>query len=201
MNLELIEVWAGVLFTISVLSLVFKDSILFHFAEHLLVAVTAANGIVTTYSNYLKPAVSQDIARDGKYILIIPLLLGLLTYARFFPRLGHLARIPMAFMLGVGAAYTLARQPGLMLNQITASFLKLNSINNVIFAGTVVSVLVYFFFVGVGSNRAYKGISQVGKAIMLVAFGAGFANTIMTRMSVLLDRMQFLVSDWLHIGV
>jgi hypothetical protein len=34
---------------------------------------------------------------------------------------------------------------------------------------------------------------------MMVAFGALFGNVVMSRISLLIGRVQFLLGDWLHI--
>ena len=35
---------------------------------------------------------------------------------------------------------------------------------------------------------------------MMFAFGAIFGSTVMARMALLIDRVWFLMHDWLHIG-
>jgi len=34
--------------------------------------------------------------------------------------------------------------------------------------------------------------------MLMIGFGAFFGNTVMTRMSILLERMMFLIDDWLR---
>ncbi len=70
--------------------------------------------------------------------------------------------------------------------------------NNWVFVVALLSVMTYFFFSF--RQRTAKGVSQfslIGRWVLMIGFGAIFGNTIMTRMSFLLDRLQFLVDDWL----
>jgi len=70
--------------------------------------------------------------------------------------------------------------------------------NNWVFVVALLSVMTYFFFSF--RQRTAKGVAQfslIGRWVLMIGFGAIFGNTIMTRMSFLLDRLQFLVDEWL----
>jgi hypothetical protein len=60
------------------------------------------------------------------------------------------------------------------------------------------SVLVYFFFSFEHKNIGIRGSARVGRYFLMVAFGAFFGNTFMSRLSALIERCQFLLSDWLQ---
>ncbi len=199
--MKTLETWLAAFFTISIISFMFKDTVLYRVGETILVAVTAANAIITTYSNFLKPTITTSILEEGKYIYLVPLAIGCLCYARFYRPISWLARIPIAFTVGVGISYTLTRQPGVFMDQLTASFVSLKTFNGLLSAVAIVTVIGYFFFMVPEKNVAFKGIGRVGKIFLLVSFGASFASGVMTRISTLLDRMQFLVVEWLHIGI
>ena len=64
-----------------------------------------------------------------------------------------------------------------------------------IFVGTVTG-LVYFFF-SVEHKRAAGGAARIGIFFLMVTFGASFGYTVMSRMSLLIGRMDFLFGDWL----
>ncbi|HHY69197.1 MAG TPA: hypothetical protein GYA09_03220 [Firmicutes bacterium] len=197
-----VSMWLELFFTICIFSLLlYKDNKLFRFAEIVLVGITAANGIVMTFDNYIKPTIVTDIGVDHKFWYIIPIIMGLFMYTRFFGQIGWLSRIPMGLWLGVGAGYILARQPAVFFSQIRASFLSLNTVNNVIFVVGILSVIVYFFFTVDTGKGPLKVVSEVGKVFLLVTFGAAFANTVASRVSVLLGRMQFILQDVFKLGV
>jgi len=195
-----IQNWLAFLFTLAIFSLVlYKDNKIFRLAETVLVGITAANGIVLTYHNYIRPTLVTDIGKDGKYWYIIPLLMGLLVYTRFVGSISWLSRIPMGLWIGIGVGYIFTRTPGVFVSQIQATFLSLNTLNNILFVIGVVTVLAYFFFTVPVEKGPMKTITGLGKAFLLVGFGAAFANTVMTRISVLLGRMQFIIQDFLKI--
>ncbi|MBM3314473.1 hypothetical protein FJY71_01335 [candidate division WOR-3 bacterium] len=66
-----------------------------------------------------------------------------------------------------------------------------------VFIGAVAAV-IYFFF-----SREQKGllkpVSGTGIIFLMVGFGASFGYTVMARMSLLIDRLQFLLRDWLGV--
>lgn len=63
------------------------------------------------------------------------------------------------------------------------------------------SVLTYFFFTV--KREALGGgvglISKIGRYFMMVAFGAVFANIILSRSTLFFSRMVFLLVQWLGI--
>ena len=196
-----IQTWLAALGTLAIFSLVlYKDNKVFRLAEGLLVGTSAAHGIVLIYHNYLKPTVTVDVMREGQWVYLLPLVFGALIYTRFSKPHAWLARLPMALWLGVGSGYVIARQPGLLLTQTQASFLPLNSVNNVIFIIGLLTSISYFYFAVVTKNQAYGAVTRLGRVFLLVAFGASFANTVMARISLLLGRVQFLLQEWLQIA-
>ncbi|MGI6643502.1 MAG: hypothetical protein ACOX3V_05860 [Bacillota bacterium] len=196
------QTWLAAFFTICIYSMVlYKENKLFRIAETVLVSVTAANGIVMSFHNYIKPAIATDIVRDHKYFQLIPIFIGLLMYTRFVRPISWLARIPMSFWIGTGAGYIFTKTPALFFSQIEATFLSFDSVNNIVFIVGVVTVLSYFYFtLNLEKNAVLKGSSRVGRMFILVGFGAAFANTVMSRISVLLGRLQFLLQDWLKLA-
>ncbi len=196
-----VQNWLAAFFTVCIYSLVlYKDNKLFRLSETVMVAITAANGIVLTYHNYIRPAFVVDIIRDHRYWRLIPLLVGMLMYCRFFKGLVWLSRIPMGFWLGVGAGYIFTKSPAIVFSQIQATFIAANTVNNVLFIIGVLAVVMYFYFTVPATNKPVKHFTELGRVFLLVSFGAAFANTIMSRVSLLLGRLQFMLQDFLKLG-
>ena len=61
----------------------------------------------------------------------------------------------------------------------------------------VICTLTYFFF-SIEHRGAVGGISKVGIIFLMVGFGSAFGNTVMGRVSLLIQRVDFLLNDWLH---
>jgi hypothetical protein len=107
-------------------------------------------------------------------------------------------------MIGAGAG---AAIPAMLyertLRQVSNSIQPLiTSDNQFNFSGLVIlagllSTLAYFYF-----SREHKGIlggvAKVGTYFKMVFFGATFGYTVMSRMSTLIGRIDFLLTDFLH---
>jgi hypothetical protein len=69
------------------------------------------------------------------------------------------------------------------------------AISNLIMLAGVVCTLGYFYF-----SKEHKGalgvVSRIGIWLLMIAFGAGFGNTVMARISLLIGRFQFLIDKW-----
>ncbi len=78
----------------------------------------------------------------------------------------------------------------LFLPQFNFSLYFLNAL--IIFIGTL-SVLSYFFF-----SKEHKGIlgriSKVGIIYLMIGFGAAFGYTVMSRISLLIGRIDFILN-------
>lgn len=69
-------------------------------------------------------------------------------------------------------------------------------LDNWVFTLTMLSVMIYFFFSFRAEGRLVRGAGRLGRWMLMIGFGAFFGNTVMTRMSYLLDRLMFLIDDW-----
>ncbi len=188
------------LVTLALWTYLYKDNPIFRLAEHLFVAFSTAWWVGELYRNYVKPVVLEDILQQGRWGMVLALLLGVILYARFVPAISWLARYPMSWMLGYGAGYVLAFQVKPLVGQITGSFLKFGSINSVLLWICIVSALVYFFFTISRENVAVSSVATFGKWVILVALGAAFGNTVLFRYTLLMGRVEFMLRDVLKVA-
>ncbi|HVX57976.1 MAG TPA: hypothetical protein VHA37_09730, partial [Candidatus Saccharimonadales bacterium] len=72
-------------------------------------------------------------------------------------------------------------------------------VNNVLFMLILTCVLVYFFFAFEQRSKVVQTTAKTGRLLLMGAFGAIFGSTIMTRMALLIDRVYFLLHDWLKL--
>lgn len=70
------------------------------------------------------------------------------------------------------------------------------TIANWIFMITLVCVMTYFLFSFEHSRPGIRHASQGGRWLMMICFGAFFGSTIMARMALLVERLQFLIEKW-----
>lgn len=215
-------VWVAALLTLCVFSFLYKDNPLYKFAEHLFVGVSAGYYIALNYwtvvDQYLvvplraafdgsQPGGPFDARmQDYRAWLVIPAVLGVLLFTRMFTRLSWMSRWSLAVVMGVYAGLkTTGFAQGDLVAQVQASLIPLwipghlwASLNAILFTIGLVTSLLFFFY-----SREHKGvlggISRVGVWFLMISFGAGYGYTVMSRVSLLIGRFQFLLVDWLHV--
>jgi len=65
---------------------------------------------------------------------------------------------------------------------------------------TLVCVLCYFlFWQEARRNRLATGAATLGKWLLMISFGATFGSTVMARLSLLINRAQYLLEQCLHL--
>lgn len=114
-----------------------------------------------------------------------------------------MSRISMAIIGATGAALGLrGALQAQILDQIGATLIPLNSLNNILLFIGVFSTLAYFLFSSdmtkpFRQNQVLKHVPEIGKIVMMLAFGASFGNATMGRLSLLIGRVSFLLKDWI----
>lgn len=201
-----VSVWIGALLTLGIFSFLYKDNPVYKFCEHLFVGVSAGYWVVLTYFSSIKPNLLNPLFGQftTHYILIVPFILSLFLFSRFFPRGEWLSRWSIAMILGV---YPAIRITGFgqsdLVQQVSASILPLwiagdpaQTINNILLVAGLLATLIFFFF-----SKEHKGtiggIAKVGVYFLMVSFGASYGYTVMARVSLLIGRVMFLLDNWL----
>jgi hypothetical protein len=209
-NIELVGLWIAAILTLMVYSHLVKDNPLSRLAEHLFVGTAVGYAVVLAYHNVLWPKLIRPLANDpqNNLILLIPALLAALLLLRPVAPLRALSSLPLALIVGVGAALAVAGAvAGSLLPQVGATMLSLNPsqplealINNLLVILGIISTVLYFFFTAKEKSVPAKGLrvaAFIGKWTMVLAFGAVFATTVTARLALLVGRAQFLLGDWL----
>ncbi|HOP06815.1 MAG TPA: hypothetical protein PLF13_05930 [candidate division Zixibacteria bacterium] len=195
---------AGLL-TLAILSFLYRDNPVYKMAETLLIGVSIGYTLVIVWSNTLVDILFAPLFGDGRLSLIVPLILGLLMFSRFVPKLRGLSRIPIAVMIGSGAGIAI---PTMLeqrtLTQMSATVAPLlgeggmPDMAAIIVLAGVICTLCYFYF-----SREHTGVfgaaAKAGTWFLMLFFGTTFGYTVMSRMSTFIGRMEFLLSDFLHL--
>jgi hypothetical protein len=58
--------------------------------------------------------------------------------------------------------------------------------------------MYYFFFSIKADSAVEKKFSSSGRWLMMVCFGSFFGSTVMARLALLVERLQFLLVDWFN---
>lgn len=192
--------WVAALGMIAIFSFIFRENPIYRFFEHVYVGAAAGYAISVNFKAIVDNAWTP-ITQEGKLMLIVPVILGLLLYARFFKNIAWLSRWSMSFMVGIGSG--LAIYGGVnsqFLQQIKATMIPLNSIDNILLVFGVLSILLYFFF-STEQRGAVKRVASWGRWIMMITFGVSFGNVVMGRISLLLGAFEQILGNWLGLLV
>lgn len=189
-------VWIAAIATIGIISFAFKDNPLYRLVENVYVGISAGHAIVLGWMNIRDMGITPLITK-GQWSLLIPLILGVLLYTRYFKKISWLSRFPLALLVGIGTGLAIRGTVGSQIvSQIKGTILPLNSVNNILIVLGTLGVLTYFFF-SVEHKGGLKYVSTFGRYVMMVSFGAAFGNTVMGRMALFIGRLQFLYANWL----
>jgi hypothetical protein len=199
------QIWIQALLTIAATSFVFRDNIVFKVAQYTFIGVAAGHYIVMGVKNIINYGWVH--LAGGAYIYVVVFILGILLYARFSKEYYWLYRYPIAFMVGngVGISIRAAIHSDFIKNiAATASPLvataPMDTINNIIIFVGCIAALSHFIFTYEGMHKGTLGfVPKLGRWMMLMAFGASFGNTVMTRFGMYQGRILFLLRDWLQI--
>jgi len=204
---DVIGLWISAILTIMITTLAWKDTPVSKTAEHIYLGVITANSIVMAWGNIDSVGIQKIMS--GQFLYIIPVILGIMAYARYSKENFWIYRYPIALVVGIGVGTAMSGLVGgSVLDQIKASFWSLNvpgdigaSLNNLIMVVTLVSAMMYFIFtIKATRNPLATKISTFGRYAMMAAFGYSFANTIATRINQYAGRIAFLMLEWLQLG-
>ncbi|MCL4424090.1 MAG: hypothetical protein M1553_01225 [Firmicutes bacterium] len=192
-----LSVWIAALGTLAVLSFVIKENSAYRVAESLLIGTSAAHAFVMGVINIRRLAIAPLLG--GRWLMIIPIIIGILLFTRLSRKLMWLSLYPIALIVGLGLGMTLRGAIfAQFLSQVKATMLPLNSVNNLIIIVGTTAVLLFFFF-----TREREGLFgsyvRFGRWIMMIAFGATFGDSVMMAMTLLIGRLQFLYGNWLKL--
>lgn len=202
---ETIGIWLGAGLTLCIFTFLYKDNPFYKFAEHLYVGISAGYWAAMEWHNVFLPNLWKPLTEQGKLLLLVPFAFGILLFSRFTKKFSWLSRWSMALIIGMYAGIAIIGYgSGDLILQIHANLLPLwtgnwfSSFNNILLVVGVIGGLIYFFF-----SKEHKGVlgagAKIGTWFLMISFGASFGYTVMSRMSLLIGRVYFLMVTWLHI--
>lgn len=209
---ESIGLWIGAFLTLGIFSFLYKDNPLYKFCEALFVGISAGYWLVTSYWQIIVAKMVDPLQVGFDYIMVLgwfdlekwlPLLgavFGILMLMRLFPGIGWISRWSLAFVVGTTAGlyfivYLVSNGMIQVSNTIQPLLVPGNldkTIGNMVVTLGTLCGLIYFFF-----SKEHKGVfggaARVGIWFIMITFGASFGYTVMSRMSLLIGRMDYLI--------
>ena len=223
--MEHVALWLGAFLTLGIMSFLYKDNPWYKLCESIFIGVSAGYWFVylfwvNFYGKFwvgvfppeeVNEAGQVVVTSEPDYMLCIGAGLGLLMLLRLVPKVGWMSRWPLAFIVGATSGLWMMNYlASNIMRQVEGTILPLFSLsfdsgfnadyatiigNLIIVVGTFTG-LVYFFF-----SKEHKGAfgrtARIGIFFIMITFGASFGYTVMSRMSLLIGRIDFLLGDWL----
>jgi hypothetical protein len=202
----------AVLLTLLVFSRLLGDNPAYRTAQYLFVGVSLGYALVIIYHQVVRPAFIGMLSDTGDPIRLslrlAPWLIGLLLLTRLGRQqsVSWLANMPLALLFGVGAALTVGGALfGTLLPQILDTVrpignepLQLISMS-LLLIGVILTLSFFYFTVprtGVRGRTVALG-ARMGRWILMIAFGFFFAGGLLTYLSALGARLEFILG-WLR---
>ncbi|MEP7199304.1 MAG: hypothetical protein ABI874_05755 [Chloroflexota bacterium] len=222
---DAIGVFVAAMLTFMVFTYAFGDNLFFRIAQHILIGTVAAYAVVVAVHEVilgrllcrLAPTVcGADATANPDWLLIVPLILGIMLLAKARPETAWLGNVSLGFLLGVGAALSISGALfGTLLPQVQATAISLFAhvniesapseqlwqivSNLIVIVGTLGALLSFHYLRGDQQpiTRARNGVLVVwggfGRVLIWITLGAFFAGLALSRITLLVSRVQFLL--------
>lgn len=222
-SLDLVTGVLSFLFTLLIFSYLIGDNPLFRIAVYIFVGVSSGYIAAVAWWQVLWPRLGYPLVTAmlsgslaEKILAILPLIGAVLIFMKISPRLAGMSRIVMAYMVGVGAAVTIAGAlSGTLIPQVMGTInafdllaADLRNINIIealfngsfILAGTIFT-LTYFHF---GARPKADGtmhriglievFAWVGRIFIGITLGAVFAGVYAAALTAFIERIVSLIN-------
>ena len=213
--------WIAAVGTLGILTFLFGDNRLYRFLEHCIIGSALAYGTFEIIAQVLVPnwwipmtrgfrslgPGSEPYSWEWAYIfLLVP---GSFWYFTYSKKRAWINKLAVSLFVGMTLGIAFGKFTSLAVPQVVTTFKPLvthgpggvsftyANFSNLVFIGTVALVMIYFIFLFGSKAQALRGVHRFGRIMMMMGFGALFGNTVGTRLSWLIDRMKFLMEDWL----
>jgi hypothetical protein len=212
-----VTIWVGVIVTLTVLSYLVKDNVFYRLVQKSALGATTGILIILTWKQILYPYWFKHIIEGFRgtnpwgILWLLALIPGVLFYFQMSKKWFWLSRPVIALFIGVAAGRAFIAQILLILPQIKVAIKPLNPwlmtdglttqnalvcLNNLLFMAGFFTTLLYFCFTIKSDSKWLKAPMSFGRMTIMVALGAMFGNTVMTRMAFLIERIQFLYQNF-----
>ena len=215
-----LTIWIGAIVSLAVFSYLAKDNPFYRIVQQAALGVMVGVGVVVTWRQVLQPMwltpIRQSLAgapgAEWGWLWVGAAVPGAMWYFQLSKRYFWVSTLVSAMFIGIAAGLAFKNEILLIMPQIRASLKPVNpfagpegftwaglgqSVSNLVFLAALLTTLLYFFFSIRTDNRLLRPPVRVGRLMLMIALGAMFGNTVMTRMAYLIERLNFLFHDWL----
>ncbi len=200
-----ITLWLSAGATLGIYSILYKENPVYRLVEHIYIGAAAGYFAYIAWAQTLKP-LWWDRITSGEWFWVLALVGGSMFYFIYSQKYVWISRIIFGALLGLVAGAAFKGFAGLNIDRIYASFKPMTGVgpseilNNVLSTVILLTVMAYFFFSFEHRSAIRRVPANMGRWFLMFAFGAMFGSTVMARMSLLIGRIHFLLSDCLRIA-
>jgi len=198
--------WVAAAVTLAVFGYLFGERRLFGLAQHLLAGLATGYLAVLAIREVLIPRLVEPLVDDPTgHLLLWPAaaLVAALAAARWMPR--PVVAVPVAMIVAGTAAFALGGAvAGTLLPQIAGGVLPPNAGTGTLISGVIglviTSLVLVAFLHGLPRGRLIGGAAGVGRWLLLGGIGGWLGFLLVSRLALLVDRIAFLLTDWLRVS-
>lgn len=195
--------WVAALVTIVVLGALLGERRVFGWSQHLLAGLaTGFLGLIALGEviapRLLEPLVADPAGRPELWAGVA--LAATAAAAPWLPR--RISRIPASIAIGALAAFALGGAVvGTLLPQLDAAVVRPGGSASATVAGALAAVMTGLvligFLHGVPRGRVLAGAAGAGRWLLIGGLGGWLGFLLLSRLVLLVDRIGFLLTDWL----
>jgi hypothetical protein len=202
---DLVATWVAALATLIVLGGLLGERRLFTWAQHLLAGLATGYLALVVISEVLVPRLVQPlVAGPGRGELWLGVaLVGAAAGAPWLPRM--VAAVPVSIAIGSLAAFALGGAVvGTLLPQLVATIGPADGtaveVATLIGSAVITSVVLLGFLRGTQRGRLLAATAGTGRWLLVAGLGGWLGYLLLSRLVLLLDRIAFLLGDWLGLA-
>lgn len=203
---DLVATWVAAIATLVVLGSLLGERRLFSWSQHLLAGLATGFLALIAITDVISPRLLEPLADDpaGRPELWLGVALAAVTAAApWLPR--PVAAVPASIAIGALAAFALGGAViGTLLPQLDASIVRPGGSPAATVGGAVAAVITGLVLVGflhgMPRGRLLAAAAGTGRWLLLGGLGGWLGFLLLSRLFLLVDRIGFLLGDWLGMG-
>ncbi len=174
-------------------SILYKENFFYRIAEDLTIGVMGgyvmARLVLNVNDNFITPMIG------GEIINIVPIVLGLMMWTQLTKEHRWIARTPLSFITGIGAAIAMK---GAIYGNILVPIASMatppsgSMVDHLIAAIATITTVAFFFFT-IKPVGPLKWVSKTGRLMMMIGFGSVAGSSVLSNTTFLYNRAQWFV--------
>jgi hypothetical protein len=197
--------WSAALVTIGVWAYLAGERRIFRLAQHLLAGLATGYLVLLAIREVLVPRLVEPLAAGTPNVLLwlAPLPVAAMIGAAWLPR--RVVALPVAVLVAATAAFALGGAvAGTLMPQLGAAVIAPGQGADALSGaglGALIAALVLLAFLHVWPrSRLVAGAAGAGRWLLIGGIGGWLGFLMVSRLSLLVDRVGFLLNGWLGLG-